>query len=72
MTYLGARNIASSIDSGISPAVRDSSKLSLKKTMLDGMVETTFTAEKGNGFKRNSTELWGKKDILGLNFVTFC
>ena len=40
--------------------------------MLDRMVETTFTTEKGNGFKRNSTELWGKKDILGLNFVTFC
>ena len=71
MTYLGTRNIASSIDSGISSAVRDPSKLSLKKTMLDGMVETTFTAEKGNGIKRNSTELWGKKDILGLKFVTF-
>ena len=71
MTYLGARNIASSIDFGISSAVRDSSKLSLKKTMLDRMVETTFTTEKGNGFKSNSTELWWKKDILGLNFVTF-
>ena len=71
MTYLGTRNISFFIDFRISSAVRDSSKLSLKETILDAMVETIITAEKDNDFKRKSTELWKKMDVLGLKFVTF-
>ena len=47
----------SSIDSGISPAVKESSKLTMTKTMCDGRIETTITAEKDAAFKRNSTDL---------------
>ena len=46
----------SAIDSGISSAVRDS----MTKVLLDGRMETTITAEKDTGFKRNSTDLWPK------------
>ena len=60
MTYLGTRNMASFIDFRISSAVRDSSKLSLKKMEFSGMVETTITAEKDYDFKRKNTELWQK------------
>ena len=47
------------IDSGISAAVEDSTKLSMTKSLFDGRMETTITAEKDLGaFKRNSTYLW--------------
>ena len=52
--------MASFIDFRISSAVRDSSKLSLKKMEFSGMVETTITAEKDYDFKRKNTELWKK------------
>lgn len=52
--------MASSIDSEISSAVKESSRLSVTKTMFDGKVETTITAEKDTGFKRNSIDLWPK------------
>ena len=47
------------IDSGISAAVNDSSKLSMTKSVFDSRMETTIVAEKDSGgFKRNSTDLW--------------
>ena len=47
------------IDHGISAAVKDSTKLSITKSVFDGRMETTITTEKDpDGFKRNSTDLW--------------
>ena len=47
------------INQGISAAVKDSAKLSMIKSVFDGQMETTITAEKDpDGFKRNSTDLW--------------
>ena len=46
------------IESGISTAVKDSTKLSMTKRVFDSRMETTITAEKDpGGFKRNSTDL---------------
>ena len=46
------------IDQGISATVKDSTKLSMTKSIFDGRMETTITAEKDpNGFKHNSTDL---------------
>lgn len=57
LNCLGASASSSSIDSGISSAVRDSSKLSMTKIMHESRMETTITAEKDTSFKRNSTDL---------------
>ena len=47
------------IVSGISATVKDSTKLSMTKSLFDGRMETTITAEKDPcAFKRNSTYLW--------------
>ena len=47
------------IDHRISAAVNDSTKQSTTKSVFDGRMETTITAEKDpNGLKRNSTDLW--------------
>ena len=54
---IGPSASASSIDSGISSAVRDSSKLSMMKILHEGRMETTITAEKDTGIKRNSTDI---------------
>ena len=44
-------------DTGISQAVRDSSKISMTKNIFEGRVETTLTAEKAS-FKRKTTDVW--------------
>ena len=62
--------MTSSIDSVISSAVKESSKLSMAKTLFDGRAETTITGEKGIGFKRNSNTFGIKMVILRLRFVT--
>ena len=47
------------IDQEISAALKDSTELSLTKSVFDGRMETTITGEKDpNGFKCNSTDLW--------------
>ena len=47
------------IESGISAAVKASTKLSMTKSFFDGRVDTTIPAGKDpGGFKRNSTDLW--------------
>lgn len=49
---------ASSIDTGLSQAVMDSSRRTMTKNYVDGNVsETTITAEKNSGFKSKSTDL---------------
>ena len=58
--------VSSAIDSGISSAVRDSSKLSMAKIINDGTMETTLTAEKDTVFKRNSTDVWLKNVFFRL------
>ena len=46
------------IESGISTAVKDSTKLSMTKSIFDSRIEITITAEKyPGGFKNNSTNL---------------
>ena len=45
------------IDTGISQAVRDSSKISMTKNIFEERVETTLTDEKAS-FKRNTTDVW--------------
>ena len=44
-------------DTGISQAVRDSSKISMTKNIFEGRVETTLTTEKAS-FMRNTTDVW--------------
>ena len=61
----------SAIDPGISSAVRDSSKLSMTKVFNDGRMETTITAEKDTGFKRNSRELWAKDGFFTSQVCDF-
>ena len=47
------------IDQGISAAVKDSTKLSMTKSVFDSRMETNIIAEKDpNRFKRNSTDSW--------------
>ena len=47
------------IESGISTAVKDATKLSMTKRVFDSRMETAITAEKDpGGFKRNSSDLW--------------
>lgn len=58
--------VSSAIDSGISSAVRDSSKLSMAKIINDGTMETTLTAKKDTVFKRNSTDVWLKNVFFRL------
>ena len=67
---IGAPVSVSAIDSRISSAVRDSSKLSMTKVLHDGRMETTITAEKDNG-KRNSTELWNKNGYFSSQVCDF-
>ena len=57
---LGKHSGSGEIDTGISSAVKGSTKLSMAKNVLDGRVETTITAEKEACFKRNTTDLWKK------------
>ena len=45
------------IDTGISQAIRDSSKISMTKNIFEGRVETTLTAEK-TSFKKNTIDVW--------------
>ena len=71
LNCLGASASSSSIDSGISSAVRDSSKLSMTKIMHESRMETTITAEKDTSFKRNNTDLQPKNVFLNGKFVTF-
>ena len=60
------------VDSGISAAVKDSTKLSITKRIFDGWMETTITAEKDPaGFKRSSTDLLQIMDILSSKLVVF-
>ena len=63
--------MTSSIDSGISSAVKESSKLSITKTLFDGRVETTITAEKDTGCRRNSTDLWHKNSYFKAEVCDF-
>ena len=47
------------VDLEISAAVKDSTNLSITKSVFDGRMETTITAEKDHAaFKHNSTDLW--------------
>ena len=57
---LGKHSGSGEIDTGISSAVKNSTKPSMAKNVLDGWVETTITAEKEACFKRNTTDLWKK------------
>ena len=68
--FIGAPVSVSAIDSVISSAVRDSSKLSLTKVLHDGRMETTITAEKDNE-KRNSTDLWSKNGYSSSKVCDF-
>ena len=69
---LGSPVSVSAIDSGISSAVHDCSKLSMTKVLHNGRIETTITAEKATDLKRNSTDLWQKKMVfLGVKLATF-
>ena len=61
----------SSIDCGISRAVLDSSKFSVSKALHEGRMETTFTAEKESGLKRNSTDLWSKNSFFSSQVCDF-
>ena len=61
----------SSIDCGISRAVRDSSKFSVSKALHEGRMETIFTAEKESGLKRNSTDLWSKNSFFSSQVCDF-
>ena len=36
----------------------------MTKSMFDGKIETTITAEKDTGIKRNSVNLWPKYDYF--------
>ena len=67
---IGAPVSVSAIDSGISSAVRDSSKLSMTKVLHNGRMETTITAEKDNG-KRNRTALWNKNGYFSSQVCDF-
>ena len=58
--FLGKQSGSAEIDTGISPAVKDSTKISMTKNGFNGRVETTLTAEKGACFKRNMTDVWKK------------
>ena len=58
--FLGSCSTYSSIDFGISSAVKESSKLSMTKSIFDGKIETTIPTEIDTGFKRNSVDLWPK------------
>ena len=60
------------IDHRISAAVKDSTKQSTTKSVFDGRMETTITAEKDpNGFKRNSTDLWPSYGYLKQQACNF-
>ena len=48
------------IDAVNSSVVKDSTKLPMRKNVFDGWVETTITAEKEVGFRRNQMDLWKK------------
>ena len=59
------------IDSGISSAIQQSSKLTMTKVLeKNGRTEMSISTEKEQG-KRNSIDLWGKKmAFLVLKLVT--
>ena len=61
----------SAVDPGISPAVRDSSKLSMTKAFNYGRMETTITAEKDTGFERNRRELYAKDGFFTSQVCNF-
>ena len=54
---LGKHSGSGEIDTGISSAVKDSTKLSMTKNVYDRRVETTITAKKEACFKRNTTDM---------------
>ena len=56
--FLEKQSGSAEIDTGISQAVRDSSKISIAKNFFGGRVETTLTTEKGACFRRNTVYLW--------------
>ena len=52
------RSQSGEIDSGISQAIRDSTKISMSKNIFsDSRIETTITAEEIS-FKRNTVDVW--------------
>ena len=54
------RSQSGEIDSGISQAIRDSTKISMSKNIFsDSRIETTITAEEIS-FKRNTVDVWPK------------
>ena len=59
------------IDSGITQAIQNSSKISLSKNIFsDNRIETTVSAEK-NRFKRNTTDVWLRYGFFKQNKKTF-
>ena len=68
---LGSPVSVSAIDSGISSAVHDCSKLSMSKVLHNGRIETTITAEKATDLKRNSTDLWQKNGFFRCQACDF-
>ena len=55
--FPGNETKSTKIDTGISQAARDSSKISMTKNIFEGRVETTFIAKMAS-FKRNTTDAW--------------
>ena len=55
--FPGNETKSTKIDTGISQAARDSSKISMTKNIFEGRVETTLTVEKAS-FKRYTTDVW--------------
>ena len=55
---MGNANLPIQIDSGISQALRDASKITMVKNIFsNNRIESTLTAEKSS-FKRNTAEVW--------------
>ena len=64
-------NAPTQIDSGISEALRDATKISMTKNIFeDGRIETAVTAKK-SGFKRNTTDVWPNYSFFNKQLCDF-
>ena len=63
--FSGNETKSTEIDTGISQAVRQSSKISMAKNILEGRVETTLTTEKAS--LRGTQLMSGKTTIASIN-----
>ena len=71
--YSFVYSCASSIDAGISAAVKGSIRLSMTKSVFDGKTETTITSEKSPiEVKQNRTYVWPKFGFFNEQNCDFC